>query len=77
MSTSRRRSRVEAERAAQAWNAAHRIGAAVNYWPGVKQGEGKYGVTRSEAFVSDGGDAVVFLEKVSGFVALTHVEARK
>ena len=30
--------------------------------------------TRSEAFVAASGDAVVFLEGISGFVALSHCE---
>lgn len=68
---------MEAEADARRFNTAHAIGTAVLYWAGPMPTvfPGKPAKTRTEAFVSDGGDAVVFLEGVRGFIALTHVQA--
>jgi hypothetical protein len=65
---------VKAQGFADAWNAAHPIGARVRYWRGVKRGEPSgEGPTRSEAEVR-GDAAVVFIAGCSGFIYLTHVE---
>jgi hypothetical protein len=60
----------------EAWNAAHPVGTPVTYWPGFREGEGRRGRTRTEAFTTAGKDAepVVFIEGMAGWVALTHVE---
>jgi hypothetical protein len=58
-----------------AWNAKHPIGTAVRFWPGVKEGDGRLGATRSEAYVDSAGQAVVFITDYAGYVALSHVEA--
>lgn len=57
-----------------AWNAAHPLGTPVRYWRGERQGEGRVGRTRSKAFLFGAGDAVIFVENYSSFVALSHVE---
>lgn len=66
---------TEADDAA-AWNLAHPVGTPVTYWPGFRDGEGRTGRTRTEAFLMGGKDAkpVVFIEGMAGWVALTHVE---
>lgn len=55
------------------WNNVNPVGTPVRYWTGLRQGEGKAATTRSEASVMCG-SAVVWLEGVSGCVALTHVQ---
>ena len=57
------------------FNAAYRVGTLCRYWTGEREGEGKIAATRSEAQMLSGHTAVVWLEGVSGCVALSHVEA--
>lgn len=70
----RRPTRAQAEKAARDFNAKHPVGAKVRYWTMLREGEGKESVTRSEAYVTDSGEAVVFIAGQSGYVALTHVQ---
>ncbi|MCO5167898.1 MAG: hypothetical protein M9894_16260 [Planctomycetes bacterium] len=58
---------------ARAWNARCPVGTPVRYWPGVREGEGRQGVTRSLAWVVSG-HASVLVTGQSGSVALSHVE---
>lgn len=65
--------------AVDAWNAKHPVGAPVRYWnsPGDEPREVK---TASEAFLTNAGPrlmggAVIWLEGVSGWWALSYVEA--
>jgi hypothetical protein len=65
-------------RAVEAWNAAHPVGTVVSYWKGVRVGPSTgSAATRSEAQMLGGHTAVVWLEGVSGCIALTHVEAHR
>lgn len=64
--------------AADAWNATHPVGTPVRYWnfPGDEPREAK---TKSAAWVPDHGEgrfgqAVIWLEGVTGWWALSHVE---
>ena len=60
--------------AADAFNEAHPVGTRMRYWKGLRQGEPTgHAIVRAPASVM-GGSAVVWLEGVSGCVALSHVE---
>ena len=50
------------------------VGTEVEYWRGIREGEGRRGKTRSEAQVLSGHTAVVWIEGCSGCVALSHVK---
>nr|WP_221374336.1 hypothetical protein [Actinoplanes polyasparticus] len=50
------------------------IGTPVRYWPGVRSGEGRRSTTQTAAEVLSGHTPVVWLNNVSGCIALTHVE---
>jgi hypothetical protein len=63
------------ERLADEFNEAHPIGTPVRYWTGWREGDGKTGVTRSEARVLGGHTAVVWVTGESSCIALTHVDA--
>jgi hypothetical protein len=56
------------------WNRTFPVGTRVRYWTFDRQGLGKVGTTRSQAEVLSGHTPVVWIEGVSGCVALTHVE---
>lgn len=58
---------------AAAWNAAHAMGTAVTYWPGVRGQDGKPSRTRSEAWEVGCGDVVVAVEGKAGGIAISHV----
>lgn len=62
------------ERIADEWNQAHPIGTPVTYWTGLREGNGKYAITRSEAQIL-GGRPVVWVTGESSCIALTHVDA--
>ena len=49
------------------------VGSQVTYWP-VLHRDGKRTTTRSEAFLSKSGTPVVFVEGVSGYVHIEHVQ---
>lgn len=49
------------------------VGTEVQYWTGIREGEGKKGVTRSAAELLQGHTPVVWIEGCSGCVALSHV----
>ena len=55
------------------WNRDCPVGTPVRYWTGVREGEGKQSKTRSAAKLLGGHMAVVWIEGVSGCVALSHV----
>jgi len=67
-------SRVLPERLVADFNARTPVGTSVRYWTGMREGEGKVSTTRTPAHVLGGHTAVVWLEGVSGCVALSHVE---
>lgn len=73
MSKEEQRRQAAAERAVAEWNAKHPVGTLVKYWPGVRQGEGKQGRTRSEASILCG-EPCVWIEGARGGVSLSHVE---
>lgn len=60
--------------AARAFNDAHPIGTPVRYWKGVREGAGKVSTTRTVAQLLGGHTAVVWLNGVSGCIALTHIQ---
>jgi hypothetical protein len=62
------------EKKAREFNRLFPVGTRVRYWKGAREGRGKESVTRSEASVLSGHTAVVWLEGVSGAIALSHVE---
>jgi hypothetical protein len=63
-----------ADAAAREFNSRAPIGTIVRYWRGLREGDGRRGRTRSIAYIASSGDAVVFIEGCSGYVALTHVD---
>lgn len=78
-STSRRATRfrswrTRAEAAVNEWNLTTPVGAAVRYWPGLKEGPGVESTTTCEAFVLGGHTAVVRVAGHASCLALTHVE---
>lgn len=50
------------------------IGTPVRYWTGIREGEGKLGVTRSMAEMLGGHTPVVWVTGHPACIALTHVE---
>lgn len=56
------------------FNGLYPIGTPVRYWKGAREGNGKVSRTRTPAQLLSGHTAVVWLENVSGCIALTHVE---
>jgi hypothetical protein len=65
---------VRMPRPVDAFNAIHPVGTPVRYWKGVREGEGRISRTRTPAQMLGGHTAIVWLEGVSGGIALTHVE---
>jgi hypothetical protein len=65
---------VRMPRPVDAFNAIHPVGTPVRYWKGVREGEGRISRTRTPAQMLSGHTAIVWLEGVSGGIALTHVE---
>lgn len=55
------------------WNRKHVVGSPVRYWRALPSGPTLDTRTRSEAFLDDAGQPVVFVAKVSGYVSLWHV----
>lgn len=60
--------------AVHAFNQANHVGTPVRYWKFLREGDGKTARTRTPAQLHNGHTAVVWLDGVSGFLALTHVE---
>lgn len=60
-------------RAVEQFNEVAPIGTPVLYWPGAREGEGREGVTRSEAWLLGGHTPVVMVEGYPGGIALSHV----
>lgn len=58
---------------AEKFNAEFPPGTPVEYWSGVREGDGKIGHTKGKAFASRSGQAVVFLDNASSYHALSHV----
>lgn len=50
------------------------IGTPVRYWPGIREGDGREGQTRSAAQLLSGHTPVVWVTGHAGCIALTHVE---
>lgn len=75
---SRREARagIRGQKLVDAFNAANKVGAPVEYWTMARgaAGTGKMSVTRSEAAVMPDGTAVVWIVGQAGCVALSHVE---
>lgn len=67
---------AKAARAAVQFNKQHPVGTRVRYWKGPRQDHPPCGetTTASEASVLGGHTAVIWLDGVSGCIALTHVE---
>ena len=61
------------QRLVDVWNRDCPVGTPVLYWLGAREGEGKRSKTRSSAELLGGHTAVVWIEGVSGCVALSHV----
>ncbi|MGW1059330.1 hypothetical protein [Micromonospora rubida] len=59
---------------ARAFNDASPIGTPVRYWRGARDGDGRTARTRTAAQLLGGHTAVVWLDGVSGCIALTHVQ---
>jgi hypothetical protein len=55
------------------WNAAHRVG--IDVVVEKDSGEQHLGKTRSEAYVSNSGDPVIFVTGISGYYLLDRVTA--
>ncbi len=56
------------------WNANHPVGTPVRYWPGVRKGDGRVGVTRTPAWLMGGKWPAVSVSGYAGGIHLTHVE---
>lgn len=56
------------------WNELHPPGTPVRYWPGLRSGPGREGVTTSRAWLISG-HASVKVDTYTGGIALSHVEA--
>ena len=67
------RSTISAKKLAAKWNETFPVGTRVRYWTGVREGLGKESVTSHTAQVLCGA-AVIWLQGVSGCIALSHVE---
>jgi hypothetical protein len=67
-----------AELEADNFNLKHKVGCAVRFWTGMREGEGRAGHTWTEASLAHSGHAVVYLRdsdgKNVGMVLLSHVE---
>lgn len=63
------------QRLVDRWNAKYSIQTPVRYWTGIREGEGKYSTTRTEAQLLSGHTAVVWVVAEPGCIALSHVEA--
>jgi hypothetical protein len=59
--------------ACSAFNAQHRVGVPVRYWPGVRAGDGPKSTTRTQASILNG-EPVVWVTGHAGCIALTHIE---
>lgn len=68
------RSTVTQQKLVANFNATFPVGTKVRYWTGVREGLGKESTTRSDAKLIGGHAAVIWLDGVSGCVALSHVE---
>lgn len=68
------RSTVSAEKLAKKWNERFPIGTQVRYWTGAREGRGNIAITRTPAEVLGGHTPVIWVEGVSGCIALSHVE---
>ena len=66
--------RIDVERVANKFNAHYPIGTWVTFWTGVREGPGRRGQTRCEAYVLGGHTAVVQITGMRGAIALTHVQ---
>lgn len=62
------------ERECREWNAKHAIGTVVKYFPIIGGSDFREHATRSEASVLSGHTAVIWLDGVSGCVALDAVK---
>lgn len=58
-----------------AWNSLYPVGTPVHYWPGIRRGEGRTGVTRSAATLLGDHTPAVWVDGASAAIALTHVQA--
>ena len=56
------------------WNANHPIGTPVRYWPGVREGAGRVGITRTPAWLMGKKWPAVSVSGYAGGIHLTHVE---
>lgn len=61
-------------RAVERFNRLYPVGTPVRFWPGVREGEGQIGLTRSAAEILSGHTPVVWVTGHAGCIALTHVE---
>jgi hypothetical protein len=60
-------------RAVDQFNQRVPVGTPCLFWPGVREGEGRESVTRSEAWLMGGHTPVVMVEGYPGSIALSHV----
>lgn len=67
------RSTISLQKLVDKWNKQFPVGTQVRYWTGVREGIGNLSFTKTAAEVLEGHTAVVWLDGVSGCVALSHV----
>jgi hypothetical protein len=65
---------LDGEGVVAAWNALYPVGTPVQYWKGIRLGEGRTGVTCSAATLRGGHTPVVKIDSVFGAVALSNIE---
>jgi hypothetical protein len=65
---------VSPAKAVAKWNERFPIGTPVRYWTGLREGIGRVSTTRTEASVSSSQTAVVWLDGVSSYIKLSHIE---
>lgn len=63
---------AEMQRQCDSWNAMHPVG--IDVMVARDNGEQHCGKTRSEAYVSNSGDPVIFVTGISGYYLLSRVE---
>jgi hypothetical protein len=72
--TNRRPSPARVKQQVETFNARKPVGSPVRYWPVMKdRSRFRDTQTRSEAFVSESGHAVIFLDAIGGTLSLDHV----
>lgn len=66
---------LDCEGVVASWNILYPVGTPVRYWPAIRRGDGRTGVTRAPASLLGGHTPIVWIEGASSAIALTNVQA--